>query len=425
MNFKKEQRVKNIAIIGIGYIGLPLAIEFHKHYKVTCYDFSTKRINELNKNIDSNNESNLTKLNPKNINFTNNKTDLKNNDVYILCVPTPVLINKKPDLGLIVNATKLVAKSISKNSIIVYESTVYPGVTEDVCLPIIKQISKLKYNKDFSIAYSPERINPGDRIHNLKNIIKVVSASNKNALRIIDTMYKKICLAGTFKAESIKVAEGSKVIENIQRDLNIALMNELSIIFDKMNVNFQQVLEAANTKWNFLDFKPGLVGGHCIGIDPYYLTYKAKTLNYSPKIILSGRKINDNMHKEVLSRILKKCKKLNIKVPNSNVLLLGATFKENCSDFRNSKSVELYNLLKNKFNDVDFYDPLVDYNDFMKKNNIKLKKKIGKKKYNLILIAVSHNFFSDMNFYNNNLKKNSFIFSIKKNKVNSLNEMNL
>jgi len=424
MNFKKEQRVKRIAIIGIGYIGLPLAVEFHKFYKVTCYDFSSKRINELKNKYDSNNENDLSKLNKNKINFTNNKSLLKGNDIYILCVPTPVLKNKKPDLRLIINATKITANHMGKNSIVVYESTVYPGVTEEICLPILEKISNLKCNKDFSIAYSPERINPGDKIHNIKNVTKVVSASNKRALKIVDSIYKKICLAGTFKAQSIKVAEGSKVIENIQRDLNVALMNELSIIFYKMNIDFQDVLEAANTKWNFLNFKPGLVGGHCIGVDPYYLTFKAKTLNYNPKIILSGRSINDNMHKEVLIRVLKKCKEHNISVISSNVLLLGASFKEDCSDFRNSKSVELYNLLKNKFKKVDFYDPLVDHNDFIKKNKIKLKKNIGNNKYNVIIIAVSHKVFLNMNFYKKILKKNSFIFSIKKNK-NKLDEINL
>ena len=421
MKINKEQRVKRIAIIGIGYIGLPLAIEFHKYFEITCYDFSSKRINELNNSLDSNSENDLRNINKKKINFSHNKNDLYNHDIFIICVPTPVLKNKKPDLKFIVNATNLVSKYITKNSIIVYESTVYPGLTEEICLPIILKKTKLTYNKDFSLGYSPERINPGDQKHNIKNVIKVISASNKKALNILDSVYKKICLAGTHKANSIRIAEGSKVIENIQRDLNIALMNELSIIFNKMNIDFQAVLEAANTKWNFLDFKPGLVGGHCIGVDPYYLTFKSNELKYNPKIILSGRNINDNMHKEVLNRILKKFNKSNLSTKKCNVLLVGASFKEDCSDFRNSKSIELFKLLKNKFLEVDFYDPLVDQVEFFKKNKIKLKYKIGKKKYNLIVLAVTHTIFKNMKFFDKNLKKNSFIFSIKKYRYNKKN----
>ena len=413
MKNQKEKRIKKIAIIGIGYIGLPLALEFHKFYKVIAYDFSKTRINQLNKKIDINNESDLKKINKEKIKFTNNESDLFKNDIFIICVPTPVLKNLNPDLSLIINATKLVSKFISKNSIVIFESTVYPGLTEEICLPILEKLSNMKVNKDFYLGYSPERINPADSKHNLRNVIKVISSSNNKSLKIIEDIYGKICLAGLHKAKSIKVAEGSKIIENIQRDINIALMNELSIIFDKLNIPFHEVLKASRTKWNFLDFHPGLVGGHCIGVDPYYMTYKSNKIKYNPKIILSGRKINDKMHIYISKKILNLCKRNNINPKSSRVLQLGITFKEDCSDFRNSKSIDLHKLLIKNFKKVDIYDPIVDVNKFEFETNLKLTSTTKNKKYDLIVISTSHKLFNKNIDYSLLLKKYGFIFSIK------------
>ena len=422
-----NKNIKNIAVIGIGYVGLPLSIELHKHFNVISFDFSKKRIAQLNKNIDKNNENNLNQLNRKKIKFTHEKNDLKFNDVFIVCVPTPILKNKLPDLKLIKNASNIVGKYINKNTLVIYESTVYPGLTEEICVPILEKISKLKINKDFLVGYSPERINPSDKKHTITNTIKVVSGSNDTALKTVDYIYKKICKAGTFKTKTIKEAESSKIIENIQRDLNIALMNELSIIFHKLDVDFKNVLQAANTKWNFINFKPGLVGGHCIGIDPYYLTYQSKKNNYNPQIILSGRKINDSMHKILFERIRLKLSNKKINLKKLNVLILGASFKTNCSDYRNSRVINFYKYINKKFLSVSVYDPLINNNDFYNDTGIKMVKNITRKKYNLIIFAVNHNKIINKGteFYKNILTKNNYIFSFNKTPLNFKNEISI
>lgn len=422
-----NKNIKNIAVIGIGYVGLPLSIELHKHFNTICYDFSSSRINQLNKKIDKNNENNLLDLNYKKIKFTNNKNDLKLVDVFIVCVPTPILKNTLPDLKMIKNASNLVGKNIKKNSLIIYESTVYPGLTEEICIPILEKNSKLKLNKEFTVGYSPERINPSDKKHTIQNTIKVVSGSNSKALKQVDYIYKKICKAGTFKTKTIKEAESSKIIENIQRDLNIALMNELSIIFQKLNIDFDNVLMAANTKWNFNNFHPGLVGGHCIGIDPYYLTYQSKKNKYNPQIILSGRKINDSMHKVLFSRIKSNLKKNKFKLPKLNILILGAAFKENCSDYRNSRVVNFFKLIEGYFSSVDLYDPLINNFDFLRDTGIKINKDYNKRKYDVIIFAVNHDKIIKKGaiHYKKLLNKKSSVFSFKKTALNFKNEIKI
>ena len=349
-----------ISVIGVGYVGLPLAIAFSKKFITVGFDLNNDRINELKSGYDSFNDQekkDLTKsVRPL---FTSSVKDINNSDYFIVTVPTPVNNQKKPDLKPIISATKIVGKSLKKKSIVIYESTVYPGCTEEVCVPMLEKYSGLKFNHDFYCGYSPERINVGDNKHRLENIKKIVSGSNNYSLNKINSLYLNIIKAGIYKAESIKVAEAAKVIENTQRDLNIALVNEFSLIFDKLNIQTNQVLNAAATKWNFIKFSPGLVGGHCVGVDPYYLTYKAKKVGYNPKVILSGRKINDNMSKKICEKILKLVKKNNIK-KNLNLLILGYGFKENCSDTRNSKVIDLANHFLKKNVKLNIYDPLVN-----------------------------------------------------------------
>ena len=338
----------NIAIIGLGYIGLPLAIEFSKFHKVIGFDINKKRINELKKGVDKTNEIIIKKEIFKKINFTDNVQLLKNSNVFIITVPTPVKKNKTPDLSYLKNASQIVGRFLKKSSIVIYESTVFPGCTEEFCNPILEKTSGLKLNKDFFLGYSPERINPGVNIHKLPNIVKIVSGSNKYALNLIKKLYSKIIKAGIHVTDKIKTAEAAKVIENIQRDINIALINECSVIFKKLNLDTSKILKAAETKWNFIPFKPGLVGGHCIGVDPYYLTYKAKETNYDPKVILAGRKVNDNMSNYIAKNVHKT---LNVGVKRyqkKRVLILGLSFKENCVDTRNSKVFDIINYLQKK-----------------------------------------------------------------------------
>ena len=334
-----------ICVVGLGYVGLPLAIEFGKKFETTGYDNSLSRIRALKKNKDSNDEIKKQDFfKSKKIIFTNNINDIETSNFYIITVPTPINKNNTPDLRIIIDATTQVAKKLQKNDVVVFESTVFPGFTKDIAVPILEKFSTLTYNQDFFCGYSPERINPGDRKHTVKNIVKVISGSNKKTLNKIKSVYESFLTNGTYSAESIEVAEAAKVIENTQRDLNIALVNELSQLFSKMNLNTNNILDAAGSKWNFLKFKPGLVGGHCIGVDPYYLTYKAKQIGFNPKIILAGREVNDNMSKFYVKDFLKKAgnrKKLKI-------LILGVTFKENCKDIRNSKVFDIANLLIKK-----------------------------------------------------------------------------
>ena len=401
-----------ISIVGLGYVGLPLAIEFSKHYKVTGYDIDESRIKELSQNFDRTKEVTKNELKKvKNLTFTSDIEKIEGSNVYIITVPTPIDEFRKPNLKILKYATKTVGKILKKDDVVIYESTVYPGCTEEICVPILEAESLLKYNKDFFCGYSPERINPGDKINTLTKIVKVTSGSNPTILEFVDTLYSKIISAGTFKASSIKVAEASKAIENAQRDLNISFMNELALIFDRVDIDTMDVIEAASTKWNFLKFKPGLVGGHCISVDPYYLTHKAESLGYYPDVILSGRRVNENIAYFVASKCIKLLINKEIKIKSANALILGITFKENCPDIRNSKVPKIYNELIKFGLNVDLYDPNAVPEEVFNEFNIKLLNKI-EKKYELIILAVSHDFFLKYN-YEILKKKKSIIFDLK------------
>jgi nucleotide sugar dehydrogenase len=384
-----KKKIK-IGIIGLGYVGTPLALSFGKYFDVIGYDSNEKRIKELKNKKDSTKETNLKDfILAKKIFFTNNDKNLKNCNIFIMTVPTPVNSNKKPDLSFLSNASKIVGSYLKKDDIVVYESTGFPGMTEEICVPILEQKSSLTYKKDFNCGYSPERINPGDKKHELHNITKIVSASNKKTLSILKFIYRKIIKAKIFSASSIIVAEAAKVIENTQRDLNIALVNELSIICSKLKIDTKEVINAASSKWNFHKYFPGLVGGHCIGVDPYYLTYKSKLLGYDPKIILAGRKLNDSMVNYIFQKLVKllKIKKFNKK--NLKILVLGITFKENCPDIRNSQSLKLTKLIKNKYGKVYVFDKTANIQKIDDKKIILLKK-IKKNTFDVVLLAVPH-----------------------------------
>ncbi len=385
-----------IGIIGLGYVGLPLAVAFGEKFETVGYDINEKRINELKNFVDITNEVSKNEIkNAKFLKFSNKIEDLKEIDIYIITVPTPIDEANNPDLTAIKKASKLVGKVLKKGNIVIYESTVFPGCTEEFCVPILEKESGLKFNIDFFCGYSPERINPGDKEHRLKNIVKVVSGSNEEVLNKLAKIYGEIIEAGIFKAKSIKVAEAAKVIENTQRDLNIALINELALIFDKMGINTKEVLDAASTKWNFLRFEPGLVGGHCIGVDPYYLTYKAKLLGYHPEVILAGRRINDNMGKFIAEKVVKLLIKSSKKVKECNVLIAGFTFKENCPDVRNTKVIDIFSELRDFEVEVDIYDPYANREDAEKYYNIKILNKIPNKKFDAIVVAVKHDCFKN------------------------------
>jgi UDP-N-acetyl-D-galactosamine dehydrogenase len=404
-----------IAIIGLGYVGLPLALAFGEKFSTIGFDINKNRIKELQNKNDSNL---LSKKNSfyksKKLKFSSNEKDLRNANVFIITVPTPVKKNKKPDLSYLLSASRIVANNLKKNDLVIYESTVYPGLTEEECVPVLEKYSKLEFNKDFFVGYSPERISPGDGIE-LKNISRVVSGCNPRVTNIAYNLYKKIIKAEVYKATSIKVAEASKVIENAQRDINISFMNEVSLICSKLGINTSEVLQAANTKWNFLNFKPGLVGGHCISVDPYYLTYKAKKLRYSPKVILSGRNINDKMGYYVAGILLKKLKKNNLKFSESTVGILGVTFKENCNDLRGSKVLDIIRVLQKAKVKLQVYDPIVSIKDFNKcYPSLKIKK--IHKKLDALIVAVSHKEFLKLNYtkIKNMLKnENSIIMDVK------------
>ena len=399
---------ERIAIIGLGYVGLPLATEFAKKYKVVGYDVDMVRIKELKRGIDRTKEISQKKLLlNKNLLFTNNSNHMKNSDFFILTVPTPITKNKKPDLSIIKKAASTVAKVMKKDTIIILESTVYPGVTEDYLVPILEKQSKLKHKKGFFVAYSPERINPGETKYKLTNIKKIVGADNETTLSKVSNIYKKIIKAGIHKVSSIKVAEASKAIENAQRDINIAFVNEVMMLSKALNINSNEVLEAAKTKWNFLDFKPGLVGGHCIGVDPYYLAEAGKKANFNTKIILAGRNLNDSVPDYLLKNINRKLKK------NSRILLLGLSFKEDVGDIRNSKSIELVIKIKKKNFVIDCYDPRVDQAELEREYNLKMNKPKGK--YDCVIVAVAHKEFIKMNEKNilRLVNDNSYIIDIK------------
>ncbi len=400
---KLNQITKNytIGIIGLGYVGLPLALEFGKKFLVVGYDINKNRINELKNNFDSNDANGKKKFNANRAQFTNNINDLKKSNFIIVTVPTPIKVNKKPDLKYINQACKDVAKIINKNDIVVFESTVYPGLTEDHCVPIIEKISRLTYLKDFFVGYSPERINPGDKKRTIRNIVKIVAGCDSKTTKIINDIYKKIIDAGTYVVSSIKIAESAKVIENTQRDLNIALINELAIIFNKLNIDTKEIIDAASSKWNFQKFYPGLVGGHCIGVDPYYLTHLAKKINLNPKIITSGRKLNDNMHIYIKKKFLKKIKEKGINKKNLRILIMGYTFKENCNDIRNTRILNLYKSLSQNYNTY-VYDPLVIKNQNNIKN-VKFIKSLKSKKFDAVIITLKHDVFKKITIQN--LKK--------------------
>ena len=389
-----------ITVIGLGYVGLPLALAFSKKYKVVGFDINTSRVSELKDGQDSTNESQKNELLSSKILFTSSAEEILDSNFYIVTVPTPIDLNNKPDLQPLISASEIVANVINDGDTIIYESTVYPGATEEVCIPILENISDLKYNENFFVGYSPERINPGDKKHRLSDIVKVTSGSNQDTLNKVDQLYASIISAGTYKASSIKVAEAAKVIENTQRDLNIALINELAIIFDKLEINTDEVLKAAETKWNFLPFKPGLVGGHCIGVDPYYLTHKSQQLGYSPEVILAGRKLNDSMGKFIAQRLIISLKKHEIKISNTRVLVMGLTFKENCPDLKNTKVLDVIADLNNEGISVDIYDPWVDKDLAEDIYNIKIVEELGCNIYDAIIIAVAHNLFLDLGLEN-------------------------
>ena len=391
-----------IAIIGLGYVGLPLAIEFAKKYKVLGFDINEARINELLTGVDGTNEANIDDLNAVTakvsesygLSFSSVARDLNSCNIYIVTVPTPVDHFKSPDLKPLLYASEIVGKALKPNDIVIYESTVYPGCTEDDCVPVLEQCSGLKFNIDFFCGYSPERINPGDKVNTLKTIIKVTSGSTPQIAEYIDQLYKSIIEAGTYKAPSIKVAEASKAIENAQRDINISFVNELALIFDLIGIDTNDVLAAAGTKWNFLKYKPGLVGGHCIGVDPYYLAHKAESLGYLPEVILSGRRVNDNMGVFVANKVIKLMIKKGLRIEGARALILGITFKENCPDIRNSQVIDIYNELMQFGIRVDIHDPHASLDDVRRQYNIGLMKTIdGNCCYDTVILAVAHSEF--------------------------------
>ncbi|MEM6523598.1 MAG: nucleotide sugar dehydrogenase [Bacteroidota bacterium] len=386
-----------IAIIGLGYVGLPLAVEFGKKTTVIGFDIDAKRIDELKAGTDKTLEVNSDELKEAvKLTFTNQKEDLSDASVYIITVPTPIDEFKTPDLTPLKKASATVAEVLKTGDTVIYESTVFPGCTEEICVPILEKISGLKYNKNFYCGYSPERINPGDKQHRLPSIKKVTSGSTEEASERIDKLYQSIITAGTHKAPSIKVAEAAKVIENAQRDLNIAFVNELSLIFDKMDIDTHEVIEAAATKWNFLPFKPGLVGGHCIGVDPYYLTYKAEALGYNPQVIMAGRRINDNMGLYVANNMVRLMAQKDNPIKGNRVLVLGITFKEDCPDIRNSKVIDVIQELKSFGIVIEVYDPNADKEEVKEEYGIDLIDK-PTNRYGGIILAVRHKKFEDLN----------------------------
>lgn len=403
---------KNIAIIGLGYVGLPLAVEFGKLYKVVGFDINQVRIDELRNFNDTTRESNEEEIrSAKYLTFSSDTEALRSCNVFIVTVPTPIDQFKAPDLQPLLKASAMIGTVLKKDDIVIYESTVYPGCTEEDCVPVLEKTSKLKFNVDFFCGYSPERINPGDKVNTLTTIKKVTSGSTPEIADVVDGLYRSIITAGTHKAPSLKVAEASKAIENAQRDVNISFVNELALIFDKLGIDTTDVIEAAGTKWNFLKYKPGLVGGHCIGVDPYYLAHKAESLGYHPQVILSGRRVNDNMGSFVANKVVKLMIHKGIAIKNSKVLVLGVTFKENCPDIRNSKVVDIYNELSQFGLDVDVFDPHAHKEQVEEEYGIELCKAPGK--YDAIILAVSHEEFLSMDFDKYKNGDHTVVFDIK------------
>ena len=405
-----------IGVVGLGYVGLPLAAEFGKHYKTTGFDLKAERISELSKGKDSTLEMTRAELKEATLlGFTCDVKDLKACRVFIVTVPTPIDQYNRPDLTPLEKASASLGTVLKKGDIVVYESTVYPGCTEEVCIPILERVSGLTFNKDFYAGYSPERINPGDKQHRLPSIRKVTSGSTPEVATFVDQLYASIITAGTYKASSIKVAEAAKVIENTQRDINIALINELALIFNRLGIDTEEVLLAAGTKWNFLPFRPGLVGGHCIGVDPYYLTHKAQEVGYHPEMILAGRRLNDNMALYVAGEILKLMVQRRIHMKGARILVLGLAFKENCPDLRNSKVIDIITELRSYGAVVDVYDPWIDAKEAQHEYGIKPVRTLGKVKYDGAVLAVAHQQFKDLGIkaVRKLLKPNSVVYDIK------------
>ncbi|UPQ75426.1 nucleotide sugar dehydrogenase [Chryseobacterium nepalense] len=413
-----------IAVIGQGYVGLPLSLEFANHYPVLGFDINPIRVDQLNQGNDVTLEADKKKLDEslKKYNETNGSTgykatselsDIASSNVYIVTVPTPIDKYNAPDLNPLISASKMLGGIIKKDDIVIYESTVFPGCTEEECVPVLEKHSGLKYNEDFFVGYSPERINPGDKVNTLTNVKKVTSGSTEKAAEEVDNLYKKIITAGTHKAPSLKVAEASKAIENAQRDVNISFVNELALIFDRLGIDTHDVLEAAGTKYNFLKYKPGLVGGHCISVDPYYLAHKAEQLGYHPDVILSGRRVNDSIAKFIASKVVKLLIAKGGVIKDSEALILGVTFKENCPDIRNTKVIDIYTELKDYGVNIDIYDPWADKDEIRHEYGINiLDTLIEGKKYDSIIVAVSHNEFIQLDL--NQLKKdNAVVFDTK------------
>jgi UDP-N-acetyl-D-galactosamine dehydrogenase len=402
----------NIAIIGLGYVGLPLAVAFGCKYNTIGFDINTSRVAELANGIDKTLESDSDKINgATQLKFSSNIDDLKLCDLFIVTVPTPINQFKAPDLAPLLKASEMIGKVMKKGAIVIYESTVYPGCTEEDCVPVLEKYSGLKFNEDFYCGYSPERINPGDKVNTLTTIKKVTSGSTPQIATFVDDLYASIIAAGTYKAPSIKVAEASKAIENAQRDVNISFVNELALIFDRIGIDTNDVLDAAGTKWNFLKYKPGLVGGHCIGVDPYYLAHKAESLGYHPQVILSGRRVNDNMGMFIAGKVVKMMIQKGTNIKGAKALLLGVTFKENCPDIRNSKVVDIYNELIQFGLEVDVFDPHADANQVKKEYNIELQQ--SPSKYDAIILTVAHKEFLEMNINDYKNGSHTIVFDSK------------
>lgn len=386
-----------IGVVGLGYVGLPLAVEFGDHFETIGFDINTQRIRELLDGVDKSLEVEPDRLAAvKNLGYTSDPEDLKSCNVYIITVPTPIDRNKRPDLTPLIKSSTTIGGVISKGDIVVYESTVYPGATEEVCIPILEAESGLKFNQDFYAGYSPERINPGDKEHGVTTIRKVTSGSTPEIADFVDELYRTVIVAGTHKASSIKVAEAAKVIENTQRDVNIALINELAVLFNRLDLNTLEVLEAAGSKWNFLPFRPGLVGGHCIGVDPYYLTHKAQEVGHHPEMILAGRRINDSMGAYVVEQVVKLMNQKRIHVAHSDVLILGLTFKENCPDIRNTRVTDIVDELRGYNANVHVHDPWADPEETRQELGIDLVGTLEKGRYDAVIVAVAHSQFREM-----------------------------
>ena len=409
---QKQNLSPSIAIVGLGYVGLPLAVAFAKKYSVIGFDINEQRVTELQNGVDNTLECSSQEIkNAGNLQFTHSENDIHSATIFIVTVPTPVDAQKRPYLTALLEATAMIGSILKKDDVVIYESTVYPGCTEEDCVPILEKQSGLIFNKDFFVGYSPERINPGDKVHKLTTIKKLTAGSTPAIADKVDALYASIITAGTFKTSSIKVAEAAKSIENAQRDINISFVNELALIFDKMNIDTHEVLEAAATKWNFLPFQPGLVGGHCIGVDPYYLAHKASSLGYHPQVILSGRNVNDQMSSFVTGKLIELLKAKDLSIKGAKALLLGVSFKENCPDIRNSKAFEIYHQLTDLGMNVDAFDPYANAIEVKKKHSIELVNALGK--YDIIVLVVAHDFFKSLDYQSLKASAQTIIYDTK------------